>query len=855
MTHLTRAARSHFHTPSSSARGRLTTIAAACALAALAAPAQAGHYVVSDEAELAAAINLASADGDPSATIALAANITVNNPFALPIATKPIAFLQGGFTLSAAGISAYFAGPGVTLSFDGTVNGPDSQFKAGVGTVVLTGTGSSFVNSINVVEGELRVQDGGQITFGNAVDGGLNVNGGDTHVTISGAGSFMDARDGAVNVGSAAGSSLTMANGGQLRTTNTASFASTAGTQATVTVTGMGSSLTSAGGPMTVGLDGSASLTVANGGQIVIDGGAGTLNLGTGAAGSGTLNIGGTVGSAATAAGSLQASLVQFGAGTNNGVNFNHTDAGYNFAAQIAGNGAVQHTGPGTTVLSGLNTYTGATRVTAGTLRAGGLAALSTVSAYTIGAGGTLDIAGFNQSLAAMDIAGTVSTVGAAPGTTLTVNGLWQGSGGTLRLGTRLDADASVSDRLVLNGAGASATGTTLLQIVNLGGLGAQTVGNGIEVVTAQGGAVTTAQTTRDAFALQAGPVVAGAYEYRLFAADAAGNGENWYLRTAGIAPGSVAYRSEVPLFNALPEQLRQSGLTMLGNVHQRAGTERQGTGGQRESWARIISTERDIAQGGATAPVSHTRFNGLQVGVDLSNDPSWRAGVYVGQLEGNSRVRGFASGVVNQAVGRTDLRSRYLGAYATYRSASDLYADAVLQLGTHDYTLRPATGAAASADADSWLASLEVGQPFQVGSRWQVEPQVQLVHQRVDVSNAQIANGRAQLDTQASWLARVGIRVKTSMSTSAGTLQPYGRFNVYHTSGGADISSFGATAGSTSFATRIGGTSTEASVGATLAVTPSASVYAEVGKLWASGGDSRTSGGLNGSAGLRLRW
>lgn len=855
MTHFTRAARSHSHKQAVSARGRLTVIAAACALMALAAPAHAGHYVVSTEAELAAAITAAGADGDPDATIALAANITVVDPFAMPVATKPIAFLQNGFTLSASGVSIYYAGPGITLSFDGTVNGPDSQFKIGTGTVVLTGTGSSFVNSINIDEGELRVQGGGQVTFGNAVDGGLKVNGDDTHVTISGAGSFMDARDGTVDVGSAVGSSLTIADGGQLRTTSTTSFATAAGTQATATVTGAGSLLSSAGSPMTVGLDGSASLTVANGGQVVINGGAGTLNLGTNASGSGTLNIGGAVGSAATAAGTLQASLVQFGAGTNNAVNFNHTDAAYNFAAQIAGNGAVQQTGSGTTVLSGLNTYTGATRVTAGTLRAGGLSTLSSASAYTVGAGGTLDLAGFSHSVASMDVAGTVSTVGTAPGTTLTVNGLWQSTGGTLRLGTRLGADGSVSDRLVLNGGGASTTGTTTLQIVNLGGLGAQTVGDGIEVITAQGGATTTAQTTRDAFALQTGPVIAGAYEYRLFAADAAGNGENWYLRSAGVAPGSVAYRAEVPLFNALPEQLRQSGLTMVGNLHQRMGDERQGASGPRESWARIISTERDIAQGGASAPVSHTRFNGLQVGVDLSNDPSWRAGLYVGQLEGNSSVRGFASGIANQSVGRTDLRSRYLGAYATYRRASDLYADAVLQLGTHNYTLRPGTGAAASADADSWLASLEVGQPFQVGSGWQVEPQAQVVYQHLEVSDAPITNGRAQLDARASWLTRVGVRVKTSMPTGMGTLKPYGRINVYHANGGSDISSFGATAGSTSFATRIGGTSTEASIGATLEVTPRASVYAEVGKLWASGGDSRTSGGLNGSVGLRVRW
>jgi fibronectin-binding autotransporter adhesin len=80
---------------------------------------------------------------------------------------------------------------------------------------------------------------------------------------------------------------------------------------------------------------------------------------------------------------------------------------------------------------------------------------------------------------------------------------------------------------------GGAATGKTSVQVANLGGLGALTCGNGIEVIGAQNGATTTAQTTKDAFALAGGHVDAGAYEYRLYAADASGAGENWYLRSS----------------------------------------------------------------------------------------------------------------------------------------------------------------------------------------------------------------------------------------------------------------------------------------------------------------------------------
>ena len=65
----------------------------------------------------------------------------------------------------------------------------------------------------------------------------------------------------------------------------------------------------------------------------------------------------------------------------------------------------------------------------------------------------------------------------------------------------------------------------------------------------------------------------AGAYEYRLYAADASGAGENWYLRSTAepvpavpgpaeepaSAPGPVPlYRAEVPLYAVQPEQFRE---------------------------------------------------------------------------------------------------------------------------------------------------------------------------------------------------------------------------------------------------------------------------------------------------------
>lgn len=113
---------------------------------------------------------------------------------------------------------------------------------------------------------------------------------------------------------------------------------------------------------------------------------------------------------------------------------------------------------------------------------------------------------------------------------------------------------------------GGKVSGSTLLN-VDGSGLGAPTVGDGIEVVTAKNGATTTAQSTRDGFYLASNRMSAGAFEYQLYAGNAKGQGENWYLRSE--------YRPETMLYSGLASVVRQGDLSLLGNMHQRMGTMR----------------------------------------------------------------------------------------------------------------------------------------------------------------------------------------------------------------------------------------------------------------------------------------
>jgi len=231
-------------------------------------------------------------------------------------------------------------------------------------------------------------------------------------------------------------------------------------------------------------LSGSGSFTKIGTGTLTLSGtnihsGGTVIEEGTLLAGSnGALGIGAvTVDVGATLdLGGFNTALAAISGGGNIKLGAGHLAAGWNnlsstFSGVLSGSGEFMKMGAGTLTLSGTNVHSGGTRVWAGTLKAGSNSALGS-GALTVDAGASLDLSGFNATVAGISGGGNVRlgaghfTAGSSNDNS-TFSGAFSGSG---------RFDKAGSGTLTLTGDSSSFSGSTTVQsgalTVGVGGVG-----------------------------------------------------------------------------------------------------------------------------------------------------------------------------------------------------------------------------------------------------------------------------------------------------------------------------------------------------------------------------------------------
>jgi len=273
--------------------------------------------------------------------------------------------------------------PAVSLGGNATVAGAGSQWEIvgnSAGTsqgVVGIGSKTNSTGTLTVANGgKVTVRDGAGVTNGQFMQLRMGIATGSTGaLAVTGANSsFITPYDVYVAFNAGTTGNITVRNGGALTTGYTQLGASGTGT---ALVTGAGSVWTVIDVPSVPGSQpqrlaignsagSSGTLTIADGGVVNVNATGSLLVLGGAAGSTGTLNIGAAAASPAAAAGTLNAANVTFATGATAVVNFNHTSNNYLFAAGIGGGSGTVNFLSGTTILSGNNTYTGTTNISAG---------------------------------------------------------------------------------------------------------------------------------------------------------------------------------------------------------------------------------------------------------------------------------------------------------------------------------------------------------------------------------------------------------------------------------------------------------------------------------------------------------
>lgn len=401
---------------------------------------------------------------DSGTTLNLTGNLTGTNTEttlagAGNLAVARITTGTGGVTLNGSG-TVTFNGTSNANTYTGatTVNSGMLVLAKNAGTNAIAG--SLAVNGGTVQLGaNSQIADGSSVTLNGS--GTLDLNGrtetiaqltstSGTSTVALGAGALT--LNGPNNTNSNFAGTLTGTSASSLNVTGTGKvYLSGSGTGFSGTTNITGGTLNVSGSNTVIG---SGAVNVSSAGNFQLQGGISLANAvainGTGTSGNGAIeNFAGnnTLSGAITLGG---ASRVQSDTGTltlsgNVGLGANALSVGGNGnvtqTGVISGTGALTKDGTGTLLLAGANTYTGASTVSAGTLRLNASERIANSSAVTVAAGATFDLNGHTETIGSLAGSGSVmigtgQLIAGGDNTSTTFSGTLSGAGSLTKAGT-----------------------------------------------------------------------------------------------------------------------------------------------------------------------------------------------------------------------------------------------------------------------------------------------------------------------------------------------------------------------------------------------------------------------------------
>ncbi|MDA8478978.1 autotransporter outer membrane beta-barrel domain-containing protein [Citrobacter sp. Awk 4] len=522
--------------------------------------------------------------------------------------------------------------------------------------------------------------------------------------------------------------------------------------------------------------------------------------------------------------------------------------------------GSLTKTGDGSLTLSGNTLWTGDTHIDGGELvldgSNGGAQLVSNIigqdnTALSLRNGATLtgwiDPTDVNIDSAStwnmtadslvddVNLAGTINF--AAPssqpmtvGKTLTANN-WNGQNGTVVLNTVLGNDASVTDKIVVNG---NTSGNTYLKVINAGGHGAYTL-NGIRVVEVKG--------ESDGVFTKSERIVGGIHEYSLEK-----KGADWFLTNQYVtpptppkkpdtseepdtpeeptnpdtsdkdknpgtpdkpvtpkiphAPGAPTVRPESASYTA---NLMAANTMFITRLHDRLGEPQYTdalTGEKRVTsmWLRQVGGHNRFKDSSGQISTQSNRYV-VQLGGDIAQwSPDelqrWHLGVMAGYGHNSSNSRSNVTGYRSEGTVSGYSAGLYATWYQNDETRQGMYLDSWAQYGWFDNDVKGQDIQNESYKSRGLTASLEAGYTHKLGeftgsqgslNEWYIQPQAQVIWMGVTADDHRESNGtRVSGEGENNVQTRLGMRtfLKGHSKIDDGknrTFQPFVEANWIH--------------------------------------------------------------------------
>ena len=248
--------------------------------------------------------------------------------------------------------------------------------------------------------------------------------------------------------------------------------------------------------------------------------------------------------------------------------------------------------------------------------------------------------------------------------------------------------------------------------------------------------------------------------------------------------------------------------------------------------------------------------FNGMPGGSVLytlqsNSGHTQRVGLLGGQSQFQANSQGMPGGFSDPRNDSISVQGQSLGAFWSLTGPQGWHVDLSASGARVSGFSRTGQGQRQAAEGSAVTLSVQGGIPIGISDNWVVEPQAQLINQRISLDNPNADSGGGNsAGNLNSWSGRVGAHLQGHYDVAGHSVEPYVRTSLWHTVYSGDVLTLDKV---DKISSSRKSSTVEVGLGLVARLTPVVSLY--VSADYSSDVDDNDLNGLIGSLGVRMRW